>query len=129
MRRALILAALAAVAVAPAAAEARPSLVVSAVAKGYHGGFENMNVQFACAAADVTGKPTVIRTCRFGSIYAPATGPCFECVTPPAAATSASGNVRLGLPYDLCVTAVSGTESVTKCAPFDYLTNSAVIAG
>ena len=132
MRRAILVLTLAALAAVPAVAQARPSLVVQAAAVGYHGGFENMNVQFECTAVDVTGAPTHFDRCSFGSIYAPA-GSCFECVHPPAATTNGSGNVRLGLPYDLCVTAVSyiagGVQRVTKCAPYSYLTNTAVIAG
>ena len=81
----------------------------------------------------MTGKPTVINRCSFGSIYAPPTSGCFECVTPPAAFTSGSGNVRLGLPYDLCITATSqlasGPQTVTRCAAYSYLTNTAVVAG
>jgi hypothetical protein len=128
IRRAALLGAVLTAALAPMA-EARPSLVVEAAAKGYHGGFEQMNVQFECAAADVTGKSTSIRRCSFGSIYAPTTGQCFECVNPAATTAAGSGNVRLGMPYDLCITAVAGTQTVTKCAPYSYLTNTAVIAG
>lgn len=131
-RRTVLVGAVLAAALAPAA-QARPSIVVTASAAGYNGGFEQMNVAFECAAADVTGAPTAIRRCSFGSIYAPATGTCFECANPPAAVTTGSGNVRLGLPYDLCVTAVSyvpgGVQSVTRCAPYSYLTNTAVVAG
>lgn len=129
-KRALILGALLAVALAPAA-QARPSIVVGATAKGYHGGFEQMNVAFECAAASIVGKATYITRCSFGSIYAPTTGQCMDCPQPdpPAAVSVGRGNVRLGLPYDLCITAVSGTETVSKCAPYSYLTNTAVIAG
>ena len=135
MRRALLVVALAAFALAPAVAEARPSLVVSGIAKGYHGGFENMNVQFECAAADIGGAPTYITRCSFGKASAPTTGQCMDCPQPdpPAAVSVGSTNVRLGLPYDLCVTAVShttaGVQTVSRCAPFDYLTNTALIAG
>jgi hypothetical protein len=132
MRRALILGVLLAAALAPAA-QARPSLVVESVAKGYHGGFEQMNVQFQCGAADVKGASTYLTRCSFGTIYAKGGGGCFECVNPPVVTATGSGNVRLGMPYDLCVTATSyvgGTpQTVSKCAAYSYLTNTAVIAG
>lgn len=134
MKRVLILTALLTAALAPAA-QARPSLVVEAAAKGYHGGFEQMNVQFECVAADVSGNPTYITRCSFGKVYAPTTGECMDCPQPdpPAAVAIGSGNVRLGLPYDLCVTAVSyttaGPQTVSRCAPYSYLTNTAVVAG
>jgi hypothetical protein len=131
IRRALMVGVVAAAVLAPVA-QARPSLVVQASAVSYNGGFEQMNVRFECAAVDVTGKPTHFNRCSFGSIYAPA-GQCFECVNPPAVVTTGAGNVRLGLPYDLCVTATSylasGPQTVSKCAPFSYLTGTAVIAG
>lgn len=134
MKRALILTALLTAALAPVA-QARPSLVVMAAAKGYYGGFEQMNVQFECAAVDVTGAPAWLTRCSFGNVYARTTGQCMDCPSPdpPAAVAVGSANVRLGLAYNLCVSATSmlasGPQAVTRCAPYDYLTNTAVIAG
>lgn len=134
MKRALILCALLTAALAPVA-QARPSLVVTATAKGSFGGFERMDVRFECAAVDVTAAPAWLTRCSFGPLYANTTGQCMDCPipSPPAGAAVGSGNVRLGLPYDLCVTATSlissGPQTVTRCAPYSYLTNTAVIAG
>lgn len=134
MKRASILFALlaAALSLAPAAAQARPSIVVEAAAKGYFGGFEQMAVQFECSAAELGGRSLRLTRCSFGPLNAP-TSWCFECFNPPFAATAGRGTVVLGQSYQLCVTASSqlptGLQTVSKCAPFDYTTNSAVIAG
>lgn len=127
-RRAVLVGVALAAALAPAA-QARPSIVVQAAATAVNQ-VEVMNVQFECAAANAGTATVHLRRCSFGPIYAN-TGGCFECYNPPVA--SDSGNLAVGLPYDLCVTATtygpSGTQTVAKCAPFSYLTNSAVIAG
>jgi hypothetical protein len=128
MRRALILAVVLAGALAPAA-QARPSIVVQAAATAIPQ-VEVMNVQFECTAANAGAALVNLTRCSFGPIYA-STGGCFECYDVPVA--SDSGNLAVGLPYDLCVTAqtytATGTQTVSKCAPFSYLTNSATIAG
>lgn len=126
-RRTVLVGAVLAAALAPAA-QARPSIVVQAAATAVNQ-VEVMNVQFECAAANAGTANVHLRRCSFGPIYA-GTG-CFECYRLPVA--SGSGNLAVGMPYDLCVTAEtygpSGTQRVEKCAPFSYLTNSAVIAG
>ncbi len=126
--RALLAAAAILAVAAPAAAEARPSIVVQAAATGAINQVEVMNVQFECAATNAGTGTVRLRRCSFGPIYA-STGGCFECVPPPVAIASDSGNLAVGLPYDLCVEAVAGSQTVIKCAPYSYLTNTAVIAG
>lgn len=119
-------------ALAPAAAQARPSIVVEAAAKGYFDGFEQMAVRFECSAAEISGQPVRLTRCSFGPLNAP-TSWCFECIHPPITATTGGGTVVLGQPYSLCVTASSGTstgwQSVSKCAPYNYTTGTAVVAG
>lgn len=127
LRRALLAGAAVLAAAAPAA-EARPSIVVQAAATGAVNMVEVMHVQFECAAANAGIATVRLRRCSFGPIYA-ATGGCFDCPPPPVATASDSGNLAVGLPYDLCVEAVAGTQTVKKCAPYSYLTGTAVIAG
>ncbi len=123
MRRALILAALLAGAITPAA-HAQSSLVVQASAVTHFGGFEQATARFECAAADATGATTQLTRCSFGPLYAtlPKGGP--------AVATGA-GTVRAGWPYDLCVSATSypstGPVTVSRCAPYSFLTGSLII--
>ncbi|MEA2177839.1 MAG: hypothetical protein QOG77_1136 [Solirubrobacteraceae bacterium] len=128
IRRALLVGVLAAAVFAPAA-QARPSIVVQAAATAINE-VEVMNVQFECSAANAGAALVYLRRCSFGPIYA-STGGCFECYDVPVA--SGGGNLAVGLPYDLCVTAqtytATGTQTVSKCAPFSYLTNTATIAG
>ena len=126
-RRALLAGAALLAAAAPAA-QARPSIVVQAAATGAINQVEVMNVQFECAATNAGTATVRLRRCSFGPIYA-STGGCFECVNPPLATANGSGNLAVGLPYDLCVEAVAGSQVVTKCAPYSYLTNTAIIAG
>jgi hypothetical protein len=126
MKKAILIGVLAAVAFAPAA-QARPTVVVQAAATAIPQ-VEVMNVQFQCVATNAGTAFVRLRRCSFGSIYA-STGGCFECVNPPVATANASGNLAVGLPYDLCVEADAPGQTVRKCAPFSYLTNSAVIAG
>lgn len=130
IRRALLAGAALAAAMAPAAAEARPSIVVQAAATGVINYVEVMNVQFECAAANAGTSPVRLQRCSFGPIYAN-TDVCYDCYNPPVA--SGSGNLAVGLPYDLCVeaSAYSGStwQTVRRCAPYSYLTNTAVIAG
>lgn len=129
MKKLLVSAALAAAVLLPAtAAEARPSIVVQAAATGVVNQVEVMNVQFECVATNAGVATVRLRRCSFGSIYANAGG-CYDCVNPPVAIASGSGNLAVGLPYDLCVEADVPGQNVRKCAPYSYLTNSAVIAG
>jgi hypothetical protein len=123
MRKALLLAAVLAAAMAPAA-QARPTIVVQASAVGVTSAGV-LSVQFQCSAADITGGPVVIETCGFGPLYAaPSGGTAF-------AFTSGSGALRQGGSRFLCVVASTPgtTQNVTRCAAYDPLTGTAVVAG
>jgi hypothetical protein len=124
---AALLGAAASIASVPAA-QARPSIVVEAAAVGHFGGFEQMAVEWECAAANAGTGTVWLSRCSFGPINAAVT--CFECYNPPAAIGRST--FVLGQPYELCVTAYTYSPTyqvVSKCAPFSYLTNTAVLAG
>jgi hypothetical protein len=124
MRRALILGALLAAAIAPAAQAAPSSLVVQAAAQGHFGGFEQMRVHFECSAKDTTGAATQLTSCTFGPLSAPLPKGLVQI-------TTGGGIVRAGWPYDLCVSAtsyhVSGPLTVSKCGAYDSLTGKVLI--
>lgn len=106
------------------AAEARPTIVVQGSAFGTASAGV-LSVQFQCSAADVTGQPVVIETCGFGPLYAPpSAGTAF-------AFTSGSGALRQGGARFLCVVATTPgtTQDVTRCAAFNEITGTAVLAG
>lgn len=130
--RALVAGAALAVVMATApAAQARPSIVVQAVAKGATSvppAFERFTVDWECAAINAGTAPVFLSRCSFGTVNA-GSG-CFECVDVPVA--TGRGSFRLGQPYQLCVSAYTlapVAQTVTKCAAYDYLTNTAVVAG
>ena len=118
-------------AVAPAA-QARPSIVVQGVAKGHTAippMFENFAVEWECTASNAGTANVILSQCSFGGVNA--VHPCMDCPTPPANYAVGKGTFRLGLDYQLCVTAYvyQPYQTVTRCAPYDYLTNTAVVAG
>lgn len=126
MRRALILAALVAGALAPAA-DARPSLVVQASASGIVVG-DQMRLTVECSAADVKNIHFGLSQCSVGPVAAD-TYCGFEC--PGEAFAYATGTAPAGA-YELCVRAYSwGTyaQHFARCVPLDPTTHTAVITG
>ena len=118
-------------AVAPAA-QARPSIVVQGVAKGHTAVppmFENFAVEWECTAGNAGAALVVLTQCSFGGVDA--VRHCMDCPTPPENYAVGRGIFRLGLAYQLCVSAYVAQpyQTVTRCAPYDYLTNTAVVAG
>ena len=118
--------------VCAAPAMARPSLVVQASAVGTPAGQPGVTTYtFECAATDVRNTVVGLSQCSVGPFYADTGGGCFECFGSPFA--YGQGTVLGTQQYDLCVAASSwgaaGHQYVSKCAPIDPKTLTAVIAG
>ena len=109
------------------AAHARPSVVVQASAVAVPGAAGQLDVRWQCATADTSGGYAWLHYCKFGGVDAYPECQDWECPADPA--VFASGSFAFGPSYELCVAAVMATQYVAKCAPFDYLTRTAVIAG